>query len=190
MTKIALVQMQIIPGKYDNNFSKGIHLLQSAITQECNIFLFPELWTSGYPLYSPEYLSEVNAIFINHLQTIATEHQICIGGTYLLKDENTFHNRFLLISPNQNIRGVYDKIHLFKQLKEDQVFSPGNKPVTFTINNDVLGFSVCYDLRFPELYRSLSLDKAMLFLLSAEWPKSSRCPGTVSGWQYQMCWIR
>lgn len=164
--------MQITPGKFDSNFSRGIQLLQSSFDQKCNIFLFPELWTSGYPLHTPEYLSEVNIIFINHLQTIATEHQIYIGGTYLLKDENTFRNRFLLISPDQKTRGVYDKIHLFKQLKEDQVFTPGEKTVAYSINKDIIGFSICYDLRFPELYRSLTEVQATLFLLSAEWPKN------------------
>lgn len=90
-----------------------------------------------------------------------------VGGTLPLVADAPGHvrNTSLLFSPHGDCVARYDKVHLFRfatgqeQYDESQVVEPGNRPVSITITDRsgqtwVLGLSVCYDLRFPELYRA------------------------------------
>jgi predicted amidohydrolase len=78
-------------------------------------------------------------------------------------DQTTLANRSLLIRPDGEIAGRYDKIHMFdvdlaggERHRESSVFRPGERAVTAALPWGVLGMSVCYDLRFAYLYRALA----------------------------------
>lgn len=85
------------------------------------------------------------------------------------------HNTSVLIGPDGKLLGVYRKMHLFDidirggvTLMESKTVKPGETPVVTDTPLGRFGFSVCYDLRFPELYRRLALDGAqVLFVPSA-----------------------
>jgi omega-amidase len=71
------------------------------------------------------------------------------------------------------VAGSYRKTHLFAgtPIGEDECFSPGNELKSFPFGGLRLGLSICYDLRFPELYRTLAIEEqANVFILSAAWP--------------------
>jgi deaminated glutathione amidase len=98
------------------------------------------------------------------LANLAVQHNIyLIAGTMpLLSDEdNKVYNATLVFNPQGERIARYDKIHLFSFTKgadkydESQVLSPGKTPTVAEIDGLRVGLSVCYDLRFPELYRSL-----------------------------------
>jgi len=94
-----------------------------------------------------------------------------VGGTLPLAaaDEAHVRNTCLVFSPQGERVARYDKIHLFKfdngreRYDESRVIEPGGEPVTFDLRDRAghtwrIGMSVCYDLRFPELYRGLDAD--------------------------------
>lgn len=172
LTNFALAQMAVNPGKLETNFSRGIEMIQAAANAGNHYVLFPELWTSGYPVVAPAKTSIANEEFIKVLRVLSFEKKIVIGGSFLLKENHNFYNRYVLITPDGEQPIVYDKIHLFKPLKEDQVLTSGKKITFKTYQEAAIGLSICYDLRFPELFRAYSAERVYLFLLAAEWPIS------------------
>ncbi len=83
-------------------------------------------------------------------------------------------NRFFIIDKHGNETGFYDKSHLFQPMNEHLFFKAGTKTIKFKLGEFLASPSICYDLRFPEMYRKLALEGVNLFLVSAEWPKP-RC---------------
>lgn len=96
-------------------------------------------------------------------------------GSVSVKTEDKLWNRSLLFNPKGELQTTYDKIHLFDvQLttgethKESNIMKPGNKAVTAKISDDfTLGLSICYDLRFAYLYRTLAQSGANILCVPA-----------------------
>ena len=115
----------------------------------------------------------------NFLADAAREFGLWIvGGTLPLEtdDDNHVFNSSLVYSPDGACMARYDKIHLFyfdngrERYDERRVIAPGSKPVLFDLPSRDghrwrVGLSVCYDLRFPELYRTLAREGAELMLV-------------------------
>jgi deaminated glutathione amidase len=86
-----------------------------------------------------------------------------IGGTIPLRASSRakVRNSLLVVSPHGEVRARYDKVHLFgfkreaEQFNESATIEAGNTPTVVDIDGWRVGLSVCYDLRFPELYRAL-----------------------------------
>jgi len=87
-------------------------------------------------------------------------------GSICVKVKNKLRNRSILVGPNGKIVKYYDKINMFdvkipnkEQHRESKTFKAGNKLVTANLPWGKIGFTICFDLRFPELYRNLSKKK-------------------------------
>lgn len=173
MTKsiLSLAQFQSIVGDIDSNLEHAIGFIKQARDKKAQLILFPELWTSGYSLGNPEENAAKNIIAIEKLNQYAKDYQISIAGSYILKENGQIYNRFLLIDPRVGILPVYDKVHLFQLTGEEKTFSSGRQ---LTIVDEPWGktaLTICYDLRFPELYRRLAVDGARVILVPAQWPE-------------------
>jgi predicted amidohydrolase len=88
---------------------------------------------------------------------------LLIGSLALKAEEERFANRSFLISPEGRIAAWYDKIHMFdvevsetETYRESTGYRPGDRPVTAEAMGSVIGLTVCYDIRFPYLYRGLA----------------------------------
>jgi deaminated glutathione amidase len=100
-----------------------------------------------------------------------------LAGTIALsgKPGGKPHNASILFDPEGAIAAIYRKMHLFDidipgraEFKESAVIAPGDRPVAAATPLGTFGLSICYDLRFPELYRHLALaGSSVLFVPSA-----------------------
>ena len=98
-----------------------------------------------------------------------------LGGSILeLGADGKIYNCFALYNPDGKLAGVYRKIHLFRLMAEEQFLAPGPEAVTVDLPWGRVGLAICYDLRFPELFRRYALAGAKLILLPAEWPHPRR----------------
>jgi len=114
---------------------------------------------------------------IKKTKNFAKKNQVNINiGSLLLKIENKkkLVNRSILINKIGKIQSVYDKIHLFdvninakENHRESHSFIKGNEFILTKINKIKIGFSICYDLRFPNLYRRLAKSGAQIILIPA-----------------------
>ena len=113
---------------------------------------------------------------LHYFQNVAKELgvTISVGSLSVKIAENRLANRSYLISPNGEILAKYDKIHLFdvqlasgEHYRESDVFEYGAEPVLVKTDFATIGMSVCYDVRFPNLYRQYALNGANLLLIPA-----------------------
>ena len=121
--------------------------------------------------------SEKEDIFIKNLMLLARELNIWINlGSWIVRSgKNKASNRTILIDSDGKIHSRYDKIHLFdvvlsetEKYLESKTYKSGNKAVVAKTPFGNLGFTICYDLRFPSLYRDLAKSGAeILFVPSA-----------------------
>lgn len=180
MTKFifSLAQFRSEIGKIEANIEHAHEMIQQASLDGSVLILFPELWTSGYTLDNVEENARKNLAGLQTLIHFSQEYGISIAGSYLLEDHGQFFNRFLLIDPQLGSLPCYDKIHLFQLTGEEKTFTSGNH---LTLINEPWGktaLTICYDLRFPELYRKYAVDGASVFLVPAQWPERR-----ISHWQ-------
>jgi predicted amidohydrolase len=107
---------------------------------------------------------------------------VLIGSLALLSDDpdGRFINRSFLITPNGDIAASYDKIHMFdvtlsetESYRESDGYRPGNRAVLAKTDIATIGMSVCYDLRFPYLYRSLAQAGAQILTIPAAFAQTT-----------------
>jgi omega-amidase len=168
--KFSLAQMNIKLGNVEYNFERAVQMIAQAAENRHQLILLPELWSSGYDLENREKYSSINLEILFQLKQKAKEKKIAIGGSLILKKECGFVNHFFLINNEGDQISGYDKVHLFRLMDEDKWLQPGNHLETATLECGKAGLAICYDLRFPEVFRVYSLCGANLILLVAQWP--------------------
>jgi omega-amidase len=167
---ISLAQMQIVLGSIEANFAAARKYIEEAAVRGSQLVLLPELWTTGYDLPNVERLARANRDLLPQMADLARRHNTWIGGSVLLEQHGKFYNTMVLNSPASEEPSLYEKIHLFRLMEEDRWLAPGEHLQMASSQWGTAGLAICYDLRFPELFRSYALAGANLLLLSAEWP--------------------
>ncbi|MEA3333112.1 MAG: carbon-nitrogen family hydrolase [Pseudomonadota bacterium] len=167
---IALVQMNVSLGCPEKNLQRVEKLLEQ-VQETPNIILLPELWSSGYDYEHFTQLAATTPAMLEQMAKIAIRRGSHIGGSLVEADNGFFYNTFFLIDPKGNSLAAYRKIHLFSLMEEEQHFSPGQTPCLIEICGRPVGLMTCYDIRFPELSRTLALQGAQLLLVCAQWPQ-------------------
>lgn len=168
-TIVALVQIEILLADVDSNLRQAQQSIQHAAGNGAELILLPELWTTGYDLPRRAELAEASQPVLAEITRLAAQHQITIGGSWITRRGEDFYNTFHLVSP-AGLVVTYDKTHLFGLMHEDQWLSAGSKLQTADFAWGSAGLAVCYDLRFPEMFRKYTLGGANALLIVAEWP--------------------
>lgn len=171
--KIAMIQMNILEKNKTANVNRGFELLTQAASH-ANVLVLPELWTTGYSLGRIQEDSDnIDSHVVKCLANISKNCQVeIIAGSMPMKFDDKIFNTSLIFSPNGNIYGHYNKIHLFGMFNEQRFFTAGNKRLEMDIANIPSGVAICYDLRFPELFTAMAAKGAKIIYLPAEWPEA------------------
>lgn len=125
-----------------------------------------EMRTAALALDSPE-ITELRSAARNASTTVV------LGGFKRRDDQGRIFNTALVIGPDGTIAGGYDKIHLFdarvggQSFEASAVEQAGERPMIVEIGGVRVGLTICYDVRFPELYRRLALAGAEVILVPA-----------------------
>jgi len=168
---VTIAQIDIEAGNVNRNFEKLQNIAKKIKTLSNHFLILPELWTSGYDYENLKKCAEESKNLLPKIKEISKNKKIFIIGSIPFNKNKKIFNRQLVFSPTGDILGKYDKIHLFKPLLEHKYFTAGNKILVLEYNNIKFGFALCYDLRFPELFRKLALQNVQIIFISAEWPK-------------------
>lgn len=172
--KVALIQMEIKEKNTKGNIEHGLRLV-SEHSKNCDIAVLPEIWTTGYSLSLIEEEAEtIDGDTIVALRKIASDNHCAIvaGSMPLRHQDGKIYNTTIVIDKQGSVISSYSKVHLFGLFNEERFFSQGNDFSTFELNGITCGATICYDLRFPELYRHLSLQGAQIIFLPAQWPEA------------------
>jgi predicted amidohydrolase len=169
--KIALIQMDVALGEGEANASTAQLLLNAARRDRAQVALLPELWASGYDLKSARrHATPLDKGSFATASSLAVEYGLHVAGSLLESDREGVFNTLTVHSPAGALLGSYRKIHLFGLMDEPKFLVPGSQPTIVEIDGVRTALSICYDIRFPELFRYYTLAGASLILVSAEWP--------------------
>ena len=166
---ITLGQFKIAFADPASNMKVATQLLQSSIQSKQNhLLLLPELWTTGYDLRYAAHYTQPNQEIQDRIQEICAHSNQWMGGSMLFNQNNQIFNTFHLLGPVGT--EYYSKIHLFDLMEERKFLAAGSHPQLVNPPWGKTGLAICYDLRFPELFRAYTKAGAHLILISAEWP--------------------
>ncbi len=174
--KVACIQ--ITSGEdLHNNLSKIESFIRQAASLGASFVATPENTCYLKAIDSHFEINQNNDEEISLFSDLAKELGIFIlvGSIFVKASDNKAYNRSFLFSNNGDIAATYDKIHLFdvnletgESHRESDYIKAGNKAVITPINNEfILGMSICYDLRFPYLYRDLAQKGANILSVPA-----------------------
>jgi len=135
--------------------------VQQASSLGIQLLLFPEnMLNMGCSTQQRKDIAQHYDSMTHHLSQLARQHQMhMIAGSLMAPHEQKLSNRSVVFSNQGQILATYDKIHLFDAVvehdayRESDAFVAGTQPVCVNIKHWNIGLSICYDLRFPELYR-------------------------------------
>ena len=167
--KVACIQLSS-GENYNKNFKQVIFYIHQAIKKKADLIITPEttsiitsdkkiLYKNSYSMNKDPLVKEIKKISKKNKKWI-------LVGSIAIKDKDKFRNRSIMIGPKGNIVTYYDKIKMFdvklpnkEQHKESKTYKPGKKLVPVNLPWGRLGLTICFDLRFPEIYRNLSKKK-------------------------------
>ena len=169
---VALAQMAIALGRSRENQETAQRLATQAAAQGADLLLLPELWATGYDLdRTTEYASPLDSGHFALMAGLAQAHQLYVAGTALEANPGGKpFNTAALYGPDGHCAGAYRKVHLWAPLGEVEHMTPGDEVQAFDLPWGRVAMAVCYDLRFPELWRGFADAGAQLVLIPAEWP--------------------
>lgn len=178
---LTIAQIDVRLGNPEHNFDQAEELVQKASEAGSHLVLLPELWASGFDLENwQRHAFPLGEGHFARMATMALEYNIAVGGSLLEVAGEKAFNTFVLYGPDGGITGVYRKIHLFRLMDEHTWLTPGDRPSTADLQlpsrdeSEKVGMAVCYDLRFPELFRGYALQGCRIVLLPAEWGDARR----------------
>ncbi|MGQ9628025.1 MAG: carbon-nitrogen family hydrolase [Anaerolineae bacterium] len=168
---ISLAQMESIHGQPESNLEKTCRLAMEAGRRGSDIVIFPELWLTSFELKEAGRLAiRPGDGFFARLAKLSRENGLYITGSMLLSVEGRYFNSAPLFSPAGECLGWYSKVHLFSLARERDYLTSGQDFPLFDTPWGRSAIAICYDLRFPELFRKYALAGAKIVFLPAGWP--------------------
>ena len=174
--RAAAIQMSSTPDKEENKVTAEA-LIRGAVSAGADLVALPELWSChGLDEVYRENAEPVPGPTTEFMGDLARELGVYLLGGSILEGEpgaRRLSNTSTLFDPSGEMTAVYRKIHLFdvrvsdREYLESANIAPGNEIVTAKAGAATLGLSVCYDVRFPELYRLLALRGAEILAVPA-----------------------
>src|SRR5438105_4556275 len=173
--KIAVAQISCSLGDPEANLLKVRDFSRRAKDGAgADLIVFPEMTDTGYSMpVIREHASDWRNGFVPGVREIAKRISIAIVSGVSERDGSSIYNSQIFVDSQGNIAAKYRKTHLYAvaPVEEQTCFAPGDAFVSFGLGGLHFGFSICYDLRFPEMYRKLAVEqKVGAFLISSAWP--------------------
>jgi len=181
--RVALGQIECVVGDIDANVAFMTAMIQNAAAQGCAAVWFPELADTGYALRAmPKLAGAWPGPAYNALSAAAQKHRIAVGAGLSERVGNTLYNALVVFNAEGQRIGHYRKAHLFAagQVNEATCFTPASSGAPNHQTTEVIqpngatglthGLSICYDLRFPELYRQRTEQGATVLVNTTAWP--------------------
>ena len=172
--KISVAQISCSLGDPEANLSKVRDFSRRAKEAGAELIVFPEMTDTGYSMpVIQKHADHWKTGFVASLQEIANQLSMAIVSGVSERDGSSIYNSQVLVDAKGDIVAKYRKTHLYAvaPVEEQTCFAPGDTFASFALGDLRFGFSICYDLRFPEMYRKLATEQNVgAFLISSAWP--------------------
>ena len=172
--KVAVAQISCSLGDSDANLLKVRDFSHRARDAGAELIVFPEMTDTGYSMSVIQaHANSWTSGFVTGLQEIAAKFSIAIVCGVSERDGTSIYNSLVLVDQHGEIAAKYRKTHLYAvaPVEEQKCFASGDMFASFALGGLRFGFSICYDLRFAEMYRRLVVDQNVgVFIVSSAWP--------------------
>lgn len=175
--RLSVIQMDMRLGESAYNFAHAEALLRRAAAEGADTALLPETWNTGF--FPADHLPErsdrggeaVKAL----CAPLARELNMnIVAGSVSDRRGGRVYNTAYVFDRQGACLAAYDKTHLFTPMGEHEHYAAGDHLTTFSLDGHKCGLLICYDLRFPELARTLALSGTEVLFIPAQWPKKRR----------------
>ncbi len=172
---LSLAQMRVERSDPEANLAKTDALLAAAAGRGSQLACFPEMWTTGFDWEWIEGSRTRHEELAGRVAGLARRHGLWLCGSMPLPDaEGRTANTAVLFDPLGHRRALYRKVHLFSFVGEDRHLAPGDDLTVAQTPWGAVGLAICYDVRFPELFRAYALRGARLVLMPTAFPYPRR----------------
>ncbi len=169
--KVACVQLNIEWEDQNENLIRAEKLIKKAKDAGAELVCLPELFSTGVTENALKFAEEIDGKTCLFLSKQAKENEICLIGSFIRKIESgSPRNVAVVFGPDGKLINKYEKLHLFTYNNEDKFYSRGNELAVFRKRDFKIAPFICYDLRFPEIFRIAAGKGINVFVVIANWP--------------------
>ena len=181
--RLLAIQMESLIGELDLNIDtvKNLMIANLEKYEGADFVFLPEVWTTGW--YTPAFIKTAETLeeskAIKMLCEVAKQYKVNIlGGSFIRKDGDTYFNTCPVINRLGEVVALYDKNHLFSYYgdNEGDYITKGKNPVMVELDGVKIGLTICFDIRFPEIYRAYRKAGADILVNMAAWGKTKKIP--------------
>ncbi len=171
--KIALIQLNIKWEAKEANIQMADYFAKKAASENCDIIVFPEMFNSGFSMNIRAIAEDLNGETSSALSLMARKYSINIiaGLAVINSGDEKARNMAVAFDRKGNLSALYAKIHPFSFASEDRYYMAGDRDLIFQVEGVPVSVFICYDLRFPEVFRGIAKDVQAIFVI-ANWPSS------------------
>jgi omega-amidase len=144
-----------------------------------HLVALPEMCTTGFTMEASDWAESLDGPSARRLAGIAAAHRVWVLAGLSVREESVvggedvFHNVAVLYDASGHVHAAYRKQRMFSYASEHETYEPGDSPVVATIHGVRVSPFICFDLRFPELFRAVAKDVDAIVVI-ANWPAERR----------------
>ena len=139
-------------------------------SKKFDLLIFPEMSLTGFTMQSKKFAEEIDGLATKYFMNLSERLRSNIFAGIIEKDGKNIYNSLVHFDSTGIIKARYRKIHPFSLAEEDKYYNSGKEFVVTKIDKIKFGLSICYDLRFPELYRFYAKERVDVLIDIASWP--------------------
>jgi len=170
--KVATISLDIRWQDIEENLKRAEKFVTKAKEDGCDVVVFPEVFNTGFIADIGKYCEAPNCRTHQALQQFSLNHLMNIVAGTTEKPANKKANNLAFVFDHYGQEVArYSKLHPFNYANEGKYFASGNETVIFDIADTKCAVFICYDLRFPEVFRQVAKNVEVIFVI-ANWPDS------------------
>jgi predicted amidohydrolase len=179
--KVGILQMSSIIGDVEGNIEKVKSFVKEHLDNDTDVLVLPEVWTVGWSCshFRESAQNLMSGSVYECLSDIAKEYEVnIIGGSFITKSGDGYYNTCPVFNSDGNLIASYSKMHLYSYYgcDEGKYITEGKSPVMVDLCGVNFGLTICYDIRFPEIYRAYRKCGADIIVNAAAWGANKKIP--------------
>jgi len=170
--KIVSLQLPVVLSDFDGNKKRFLDAIAQYSDAKDTIIILPEMWGCGFDYRNLQQFALATDDVISEIQSIINSDTLVIS-THPETNQNKVFNTVYAVTKN-GVIGKYRKNFLFAPTGEDKYFDTGSETCVVEFKGLKVGLLLCYEIRFPELFRQTTFAGAEIIAVPAVWPEMKR----------------
>lgn len=168
--RVALVQQDTVWQDPAANLAKARAFVADAARAGARVAVFPELFTLGFTMAPEPFAETIPGPTVEAVASLSREFGLYVVGSVVEAHAPHPRNAAFVTAPDGSLLAAYRKLHPFSYGEENRHYIGGTECPLFEVDGISCGLQICYDLRFPEPFRSLAARGTEVVFIPANWP--------------------